>query len=69
MKISDGKICAELITNKGRIYKFDDMHCMISYYKEKSNNKYSIFFIFYDFSENNILIPAENCFFVKGGEI
>ena len=27
MKIADGKFGAELITIKGRIYKFDDMHC------------------------------------------
>ena len=30
MKIADGKFGAELITTKGRIYKFDDIHCMIN---------------------------------------
>ncbi len=29
MKIADGKFGAEIITAKGRIYKFDDMHCII----------------------------------------
>ena len=68
MKISDGKFGAELITNKGRIYKFDDMHCMISYDKENLTTNIQSFYI-HDFSQNNILIPAETAFYVKGGEI
>ena len=68
MKISDGKFGAELITNKGRIYKFDDMHCMISYHKENLTTNIQSFYI-HDFSQNNILIPAETAFYVKGGEI
>ena len=68
IKISDGKFGAELITNKGRIYKFDDMHCMISYHKENQTTNIQSFYI-HDFSQNNILIPAETAFYVKGGEI
>ena len=68
MKISDGKFVAELITSKGRIYKFDDMHCMISYHKENLTTNIQSFYI-HDFSQNNILIPAETAFYVKGGEI
>ena len=68
MKIADGKFGAEIITAKGRIYKFDDMHCMINYHKENPNLKIQSFYI-HDFSQDNTLIAAESAFYVKGGEI
>ncbi|CAM3653679.1 nitrous oxide reductase accessory protein NosL [Flavobacterium gelidilacus] len=68
MKIADGKFGAELITTKGRIYKFDDIHCMVNYQKENPNPKIQSFYI-HDFNQNNILIPAETAFYVKGGNI
>lgn len=68
MKIADGKFGAELITTKGRIYKFDDMHCMINYHKENLATKIQSFYI-HDFNQNNVLISAESAFYVKGGEI
>lgn len=68
MKISDGKYGAELITNKGRIYKFDDMHCMIGYHNENQTTKVQSFYI-HDFNQKNVLIPAESAFYVIGGEI
>jgi len=68
MKIADGKFGAELITAKGRVYKFDDMHCMINYHKENVSTKIQSFYI-HDFNQNNVLIPAETAFYIKGGEI
>ena len=68
MKIADGKFGAELITTKGRIYKFDDMHCMINYHKENLATKIQSFYI-HDFNQNNVLISAESAFYVKKGEI
>ena len=68
MKIADGKFGGEIITTKGRIYKFDDMHCMINYHKENTAIQVQSFFI-HDFNQNNTLIAAENAYYVKGGEI
>ena len=68
MKIADGKFGAELTTTKGRFYKFDDMHCMVSYHKENPTTKVQSFYV-HDFNQDNILIPAETAFYVKGGEI
>lgn len=68
MKISDGKFGAELITAKGRVYKFDDMHCMVNYHKENQNTKVQSYYI-HDFNQVNVLIPAENAFYVKDGQI
>ena len=68
MKIADGKFGAEIITAKGRVYKFDDMHCMISYHKENSSTNIKSFYI-HDFNQNNILIPAETAYYLNGGDI
>lgn len=34
MTISDVHFGAELVTQKGRVYKFDDIHCMVTYIKK-----------------------------------
>lgn len=68
MTIVDGKFGAEIITSKGRVYKFDDIFCMISYHKENSQTKVESFYI-HDFNQNNVLILAEKAFYVKGGTI
>lgn len=67
MGIADGKNGAELITAKGRIYKFDDIACMVHYQKEnkKSGNIYFI----HDYAKENVLVPAETAFFISGGTI
>ena len=68
MKIADGKFGAELITVKGRVYKFDDIHCMMNYHKENTSTKVKSFYI-HDFSQDNVLIPAETAFYVRDGQI
>jgi copper chaperone NosL len=68
MSIADGKYGAELITEKGRIYKFDDLHCMIGFKNENSTNKVQNFFI-HNYTRNNQLIPAETAFYIQGGEL
>ena len=38
MSISDKRFACEIVTEKGRAYKFDDVTCMMSYkndYKDK----------------------------------
>ena len=36
MGVADNRFGAELITKKGKIYKFDDIHCLIGFIKEKA---------------------------------
>lgn len=67
MTISNGKFGAELISQKGRYYKFDDVSCMIQY--TKSNDVATKSFFVNDYLNDNLLIPAETCFFLKGGTI
>ncbi|MGL2962815.1 nitrous oxide reductase accessory protein NosL [Flavobacterium sp. RSB2_4_14] len=68
MTISNGKFGAELITEKGRYYKFDDVSCMIQFAKSNTVVPYKSFYVA-DYSKDNTLILAEQSFFLKGGTI
>lgn len=68
MTISNGKFAAELITKKGRYYKFDDVTCMVKYAKSNTVVSYKSFYVS-DYSKDNTLIPVEQSFFLKGGKI
>ena len=68
MSIADGKFAAEVITEKGRVYKFDDVMCMVNYCKENANTKMGAYYV-NDFSQDNVLIPANTAFFLSGGTI
>lgn len=68
MSIADGKYAAEVITQKGRVYKFDDISCMANYCKENTNTKIGAYYVS-DFNQDNNLIPAETAFFLSGGTI
>lgn len=68
MTIADGRFGAELITKKGRIYKFDDLGCMLQYKKENNKTGYQSFFV-NDFAAENILIPVETAHYVYSEKI
>lgn len=68
MGISDGKFCAEAISEKGRIYKFDDIHCMINFVTEQQGTKMAAFYV-HDYTSGNLFVPASKAIFLKGGEI
>jgi copper chaperone NosL len=65
MTIADGRFAAELITQKGRVYKFDDLSCMIEFASENKKTTIKLFFVS-DYLGNNSLIPAETAYFIKG---
>ncbi len=67
MSIADGRFGAEIITTKGRIYKFDDIICLSSYVQENKMNVAG--FYVHDFANENTLIPAETATYLKGGTI
>ncbi|RKS01247.1 MULTISPECIES: nitrous oxide reductase accessory protein NosL [unclassified Flavobacterium] len=68
MTISNGKFGAELITKKGRYYKFDDLTCMVQFAKSNTVVPYQSFFV-NDYLKDNTLIPAETAHFIIGGKI
>jgi copper chaperone NosL len=67
MTIADGRFGAELITDKGRIYKFDDLSCMMKYSKQNPTNNSRLFVN--EYSSKNILIDIATSFFIFSDEV
>ncbi len=64
MSISESRFAAELITVKGRVYKFDDLQCLLQY--DASNKEVAVKNYYVgNFSEEKQLIDAKTAFFVK----
>ena len=68
MSIAEGHFAAELITQKGRVFKFDDISCLIEFKKENPDKEARNHYVHY-YPGNNELIPAESAFYIKGGTL
>lgn len=68
MTISNGKFAAQLITQKGRHYQFDDIACLIQFAKSNTVVPYESFYV-NDYLKENTFIPVEKSFLLKGGTI
>ena len=70
MTLMDRKFGAELVTTKGKVYKFDDINCLFNFYNAGSVNKDDFRFkLVVDFSRPENLIDAEKAVYLKSGEI
>lgn len=67
MTIVDKQHAAELITSKGKAYKFDAIECMINYIN-KNDVDASLLFVC-DYSNPGKLIPANTATFLVSDEI
>ena len=66
MPVSDNRFGAEVITQKGKIYKFDDAHCVLSFLRDAkflNEKNYAVYFV--DFSGNHSLMPVSKSLFLK----
>lgn len=63
MTIADIKFSTELVTKKGRVYKFDDINCMINYLKDNSTDTIQSVYAT-QYHENSGLIDATEAFYV-----
>jgi copper chaperone NosL len=67
MGINDTRYGGELVTKKGRIYKFDDLKCMVSYLHAKLINENDLAQSWVvDFNKPNTFLPARNTSFLTG---
>jgi len=66
MTISDNRYGAELITRKGKIYKFDDSHCLMSFIQSKTVEKKDLDKVYLaDFMSDHTLIKAEDALLLQ----
>ncbi len=68
MTISNGRLGVEIITQKGRAYKFDDLNCLKGYKRENNKTSIASYFI-NDYAQSNILINATKAFYVSSDNI
>lgn len=68
MSISDTRFACELITQKGRAYKFDDLSCMSSYAMANTAIKIEKYFV-NDYLNSKELVPIESLSFLKSESI
>ena len=60
MTISDVRFGAEIVTKKGKVYKFDDVHCILNYLKTTDVPAENIQDIYLtDFSGTHTLLSAK----------
>ncbi len=70
MTISDVRYAAELLTKKGKVYKFDDIHCLLSFSNAKIVEPKLVKDIYVvDFVGNHKFVIAVESFLLQGGEI
>lgn len=66
MSIADNRFGAEIITKKGKVYKFDDMHCVLGFMKANTINNNDIKETYLvNFDEPHNFIPAQKAFLLK----
>ncbi|MFN0200030.1 MAG: nitrous oxide reductase accessory protein NosL [Bacteroidia bacterium] len=70
MTLADTKFGMELVTPKGKIYKFDDVSCLLNFLKEGSIPQSEIKqLLVVDYAQTQKLIPVEKAFFLFGENI
>ncbi len=70
MTISDAKFGAEIVTQKGKLFKFDDVHCILSYLKAQSLQPKQVKEIYLtDFCSHHQLINVKHIFLLKSPEL
>ena len=62
MTVADIRFGAEAISSKGRIYKFDDLNCMIAFNKSNEKIKMNQLYV-NDYQANNQLIDATTAYY------
>lgn len=68
MSISDGRFAAEIITKKGRVYKFDDISCMNGYVATQDKNTIAKYYVGNALKENE-LIDATQAWYIHNENI
>jgi copper chaperone NosL len=70
MSIADKRFGGEIITKKGKVYKFDDMHCILGFMKSNDvapNDIKQTWLV--NYNEPHNFLAADKAYFLKGGEL
>lgn len=66
MKIMDKRYGTEIVTDKGKVYKFDSVECLVEYLEQpgKSNEKFSLFLVT-AFDQPGALVDANSSYYLR----
>ena len=67
MVIADERFAAEVITKKGKVYKFDAIECMVGYYNENEENIKKAYVI--NFLNPKEFLEAEKAVYIRSPDI
>jgi len=70
MTIMDPKFGGEIVTKKGKVFKFDDAHCIAAFLKERKvalDNLHKIYFV--DYSGGQEFLDTKTATFVLGSRL
>lgn len=66
MTIMDNRFAAEMITGKGKVYKFDDMACLLGYMAaEKKRDPEALYFVSDHKQPEGSLLDAQKAVFIR----
>lgn len=70
MTLMDSKFGAEIVTKKGKVYKFDDLNCMISFMASNAEPSDNIAqYLVIDFAHPEKLTDATKAFYIQSEQI
>ncbi len=69
MTVSDKRFGAEVVSQKGKVYKFDDIICLLDFIKEGNHNLGQATYYFTDFKEPHALAKETECLFLKSDNL
>jgi copper chaperone NosL len=65
MTLADQRFGGELVTQKGKVYVFDDLNCLLSFYHAEVTPGDLAFSLVVDYEHPGEFLPAGETFFVK----
>ena len=70
MIVSDQRFGAEVVTEKGKVFKFDDLCCMTAFLKRGGVAESDVKMrVVVDFNRPNVFIPVEQALFLKNDDL
>jgi copper chaperone NosL len=70
MTLMDNKFGGELVTKKGKVYKFDDLNCMVNFYNSGYEEPAEFAHkLVVNFAQPGELLEAEFAFYLKSEDV
>ena len=69
MILADNKFGAEIVTTKGKVYKFDDVNCLIKFKDNEMQNIELAHILVINYANPEQLINAKDAYYLKSPQI